>query len=255
MAKTRKDILDAVHGQIRELRGDIGDLTTALAVKNARAEAEARSAVKGFSFEDLVEEGLARIGAVHGDVVERVGTRTGAAGTKAGDMRVTLNPDDTAGNDARFAVECKDRKLSHAKVMEELDRGAANHGAVCALAVFSRQDLAPTTMPFVWWGNRAILVYDKDDPDSAALQLAYCWARWVTRRELSGRTEVFDASRAEAALQRARQALAKQQAARACFTMATNKISEGTRHVDGLVEEVRAALTELWDQLEDPSTD
>lgn len=255
LSKTRNDILEAVHGHFRELRTDIGELTTALAVKSARAEAEARTAVKGFSFEDLVEKGLARIGAVHGDVVERVGTRTGTAGTKAGDLRVSINPDDTAGNDARFAVECKDRKLSHAKVMEELDRGAANHDAVAALAVFSRQELAPTKMPFVWWGDRAILVYDKDDPDDAALQLAYCWARWVTRRELTGRSDPFDAGRAEAALQRARQALAKHQTARACFTAATNKISEGTRHVDGLVEEVRGALRELWDQLEDPDAD
>ncbi len=107
----------------------------------------------------------------------------------------------------------------------------------------------------MWWGNRAVLVYDKDDPDDTALQLAYCWARWVTRRELAGRSEAFDAARAEAALQRARKALAKHQAARACFTSATNKISEGCRHVDGLVEEVRAALKELWDQLENPGSD
>ncbi|HLI15522.1 MAG TPA: hypothetical protein VKV23_05665 [Acidimicrobiales bacterium] len=255
LSKTRREILEAVHEHFRDLRSDIGELTTALAVKNARAVAEERTAVKGFSFEDLVEEGLTRIGAVHGDVVERVGTRTGAAGTKAGDLLVTVNPDDTAGNDARFVVECKDRKLSHSKVIEELERGAANHDAVASLGVFSRQDLAPTTMPFVWWGNRAVLVYDKDDPDDAALQLAYCWARWVTRRELAGRSETFDAARAEAALQRARKALAKHQAARACFTSATNKISEGSRHVDGLVEEVRAALRELWDQLEDPGSD
>src|SRR5579875_1762320 len=255
LSKTRREILEAVHEHFRDLRSDIGELTTALAVKNARAVAEERTAVKGFSFEDLVEEGLTRIGAVHGDVVERVGTRTGAAGTKAGDLLVTVNPDDIAGNDARFVVECKDRKLSHAKVIEELERSAANHDAVASLGVFSRQDLAPTTMPFVWWGNRAVLVYDKDDPDDAALQLAYCWARWVTRRELAGRSETFDAARAEAALQRARKALAKHQAARACFTSATNKISEGSRHVDGLVEEVRAALRELWDQLEDPGSD
>ncbi len=48
---------------------------------------------------------------------------------------------------------------------------------------------------------------------------------------------------------RGRQALAKQQAARSCFTAATKKIDEEAGHVTALVDEVRSALTELWDEL------
>jgi hypothetical protein len=94
-----------------------------------------------------------------------------------------------------------------------------------------------------------VLVYDKDDPDDNALQLAYAWARWICRRELTADGAALDVGRIEAALTRGRQALARQQAARSCFTAATKKIDEGAGHVTALVDEVRSALTELWDEL------
>jgi hypothetical protein len=56
------------------------------------------------------------------------------------------------------------------------------------------------------------------------LQLAYAWARWVCRRNLTGDRAAIDAGRVEAALTRARQALARQQSARSCFTFAIKKI-------------------------------
>ena len=135
------------------------------------------------------------------------------------------------------------------KTMEELAKAIENHGALAAVAVFSRQEFAPVPLPFSWSGNRAVLVYDKDDPDNNALQLAYAWARWICRRELTADGAGLDVGRIEAALTRARQALAKQQAARSCFTAVTKKIDEGAGHVTALVDEVRSALTELWDEL------
>jgi hypothetical protein len=107
----------------------------------------------------------------------------------------------------------------------------------------------PREQRFSWSGNRAVLVYDKDDPDDNALQLAYAWARWICCRELTADGAALDVGRIEAALTRGRQALARQQAARSCFTAATKKIDEGAGHVTALVDEVRSALTELWDEL------
>jgi hypothetical protein len=78
---------------------------------------------------------------------------------------VTLSLEDTRGLDVRFVLECKDRRLGMAKTMEELQKAIENHGATAAIAVFSRQERAPSPLPFSWSGSRAILVVDKDDPD------------------------------------------------------------------------------------------
>jgi hypothetical protein len=64
--------------------------------------------------------GLAAIAAVHGDIAEQVGRKTGLSGTLNGDHLVTINPEDTCGEEARFVVECKDRRLSMTKTLEEL---------------------------------------------------------------------------------------------------------------------------------------
>ena len=71
--------------------------------------------------------------------------------------------------------------------MEELDAALANRDALAAIAVFSAQDEAPTSVPFHHTGNKAIVVFDAEDGDDSALRLGYMWARWVVRRELAGR--------------------------------------------------------------------
>jgi len=135
------------------------------------------------------------------------------------------------------------------KAMDELAKAMDNHAAQAAIAVFSRTEHSPNPLPFSWSGNRAVLVYDKEDPDDNALQLGYAWARWVCRRNLTSDRTTIDAGRVEAALTKARQALARHQSARSCFTAATKKIDEGAGHVTTLVEEIRAALAELSEEL------
>jgi hypothetical protein len=249
LARTKLDILEVVREQSRDLRRDVQELATAVASTKARAEAVNLSAIKGFTYEEVLADGLTRIAAVHADLVEAVGTTTGARGTKNGDQLVTLSTDDTCGNAARFVLECKDRKLSMTKAMAELDKSMDNHSALAAIAVFSRQELAPTPIPFSWSGNRAVLVYDKDEPDDAALQVAYAWARWICRRALTADDNDVDVACVEAALTRAQQALQRHQAARSCFSTATKKINEGAAHVADLVDDVRTALNELRKEL------
>jgi hypothetical protein len=249
LAKAKREIVETVKEQAKDLRKEVQDIALALAAKGARTEVAELTAIKGFSFEQTLECGLVSITKVHGDTAERVGTKTGASGTKSGDELVTINPEDTCGQEARFILECKDRRLSMPKTMEELDKALSNHDAQAGIAVFSRQEYAPTPLPFSWSGNRAILVYNKEAPDEDALQLAYAWARWLCRRDLTAQGDSIDVARIEAALLRARQALARQQSARSCFTTATKKIHEGAEHVSALVEDVQAALADLWDEL------
>jgi hypothetical protein len=135
------------------------------------------------------------------------------------------------------------------KTREELGKAIDNHAARAAIGVFSRAEFAPNQLPFSWSGNQAVLVYDKDEPDQNALRLAYTWARWICRRDLTADGTAIDVGRVEAALTRARQALAREQSARRCFSAATKKINEGTDHLTGLIDEVYAALEELSEAL------
>jgi len=249
LGKAKREILETVKEAARDQGKQLQDLAVAVAASKARAQATELTAVKGFSYEDMLQRGLATIASVHSDMAEPVGRKSGLSGTQKGDHLVTVNTEDTCGEEARFVVECKDRRLSMAKTMEELGKAMDNHAARAAIAVFSRAEHAPTPLPFSWSGNRAVLVYDKDDPDDNALQLAYAWARWVCRRDLTADGTAIDTGRIEAALSRTRQALARQQAARSCFTMATKKIDEGAGHVAALVDEVRTALAELSEEL------
>ena len=249
LAKTKKEILETVKEQARDLRKELQEVALAVAASKARGHVVELTAIKGFSYEDVLGSGLASIASIYGDIAENVGTKTGISGTKQGDHLVTINSEDTCGQDARFVLECKDRRLGMTKTMDELAKAIENHAATAAIAVFSRQALAPSPLPFYWSGNRAVLTYDKDDPDDNALRLAYAWARWVCRRELTADGAALDVARIEAALMRARQALQRYQAARGCFTAATKKIDEGAGHISVLVDEVRGALSELWEEL------
>jgi len=249
LGKAKREILETVKQVARDQDEQLRELAIAVAAGRARAQTTELTAIKGFTYEAMLQHGLASIASVHGDIAEPVGRRTGLTGTQKGDYLVTVNAEDTCGEEARFVLECKDRHLSMTKAMDELAKAMDNHAAQAAIAVFSRTEHSPNPLPFSWSGNRAVLVYDKEDPDDNALQLGYAWARWVCRRNLTSDRTTIDAGRVEAALTKARQALARHQSARSCFTAATKKIDEGAGHVTTLVEEIRAALAELSEEL------
>jgi hypothetical protein len=249
LGKAKREILEKVNEVARDQDRQLRELATAVAVGKARAQATELTAMKGFTYEETLQRGLAAIASVREDTAEAIGRTTGLSGTQNGDLQVTINPEDTGGRKVRFVLECKDRRLSMPKTREELGKAIDNRAARAAIAVFSRADYAPNPLPFSWSGNQAVLVYDKDEPDGNALKLAYAWARWVSCRDLTADRTAMDVGRIEAALTRARQALARQQSARSCFTMATKKINEGTGHLGALVDEVHAALEELAEEL------
>jgi hypothetical protein len=250
LARTKNEILTALKAETTDVRQKVQELTLMMVAKDAALAAGAKTAIKGFAYEELVEDGISRIATIYGDVVERVGTATGAVGTKNGDHKVTLNPEDTCGQPVSFVVESKDTKVSMTKILAELDMSLRNQGAVAAVAAFSSQDLAPTSVPLWWSGNRAIVVYDKDNPTPQALHLAYCWARWIARRILSpDGTAALDVARVEAALTRGRQALARHQTIKSCHSAAGNKITEAGAQVSALVDEINQVIRDVWDEL------
>lgn len=247
MARATKAITETVKDQAREILRQLQDVAVAVAASAARAEVEAKTTRKGFRYEDVIQARLERIAAVHGDLVEPTARTTGSAGTQKGDHCVHISEEDTGGLDVRVVFESKDTGLSLPKSMAEVDKAMKNHDATAGVLVFAQQDLAPTDLPFTWWGNRAIVVVEGDDPEPRSLHLAYAWARWVARRSVSAEGSEIDFSRVEAALGAARRALARHQSIKACHSASRKKIQEAADHVADLVDEVDQALTELWD--------
>lgn len=248
LSRTKRDLVEVVKDEVGVVVREVRDIAVAIAAKSAAADLADKLTAKGTSFEDLIAIGVDQIAAVHGDMAERVGTTAGASGTKTGDHLVTVNLDDTCGLEARFVLESKDRNLSMSKTMAELDGAMRNHGAAAAIAVFARADLAPVSLPFWYSGNRAILVFDKEHPDRRGLHLAYEWARWTVRRFIASDSDseaAIDVAEVEAAITRARQALAKHQAIKSCHSAIRKKADEAGLHVAGLVDEVDQAMHEL----------
>jgi len=92
-------------------------------------------------------------------------------------------------------------------------------------------------------------VFDKTDPDPKALQLAYEWARWVSRRSLNDPGDALNIAGIHAGIDRVRHALKRHQAIKACHSTIRNKAEEARGHVADLVGDVEVAMTELFDVL------
>jgi hypothetical protein len=250
MARLKGDVLDAVRDQVGTVNQGLQELRCQLARDAGRAEVRELTTGKGFTFEDLLEGGVGELAAGHGDCSERVGTSTGAAGTRKGDLLVTLNAADTGGAAVRFVIEAKDTKLTMPKARAALEAAMANHEAGAALLVFAAQELAPATVPFMELGcDRAIVVYDKGEPDPYVLRFAYLWARAASRRNRGAEADDLDWDRIDAALQDAAQALAAHRSIKSCMTSAKRQIDEAAGHVAVLVDKVETALAALAEEL------
>jgi hypothetical protein len=231
----------------------VREVSERIAVSDAVGPVLELTSGKGFKYEDVLDACVARIAAAHGDLAEKVATQTGVAGTHKGDEVVTLNQDDTHGVEARFALEAKTTKLNLRKTLEELEAALENRGANAAVAVFSSQDQAPTTVPFQYIGNKAIAVLDKEGLDDAALRLAYMWSRWVVRRALAGGTgEEFDLDRVAELIEDARRAIERVTTIKRCHTQASKAITQAGAQVTSLVNEVDEALVALANELAEP---
>ncbi len=245
-------VVQAVKDQTSEVNQQLRQLVQTLEVDKARSEGLARSAVKGLAYEDLVVRTVAPIAAMGGDLAEGVGRETGSSGTKAGDVVVTISPEDVNGANVCYTLEAKDRKLGRKAILHELDLAIANRGALAAVAVFARADQAPGYVPFQTHGDKAIAVFDKDELDDRALRLACMWARWVTRRKAATPSATLDVTRIEGHLDKARRAMQASASVKRAHSTARNAIAAATEQFDGLVDEIDTALDALSRELHAP---
>lgn len=250
LGRLRTEVVADLKDHVGEVRRDVAALAERIAVHEAVTPVLEQTSTKGFRFEDVVDARVSALAATHGDVAERVGTETGSAGNQKGDEVVTLNLDDTHGYDVRFVLEAKSRKLTMRATLQELDAAMENREATCAIAVFARQEQAPTSVPFHYAGDKAIVVLDPEGADDSALRLAYMWARWVARRDLTGiDADELDTARIGGLIDDASRAIDRCTTIRKYHTQARRSIERAASEVDCLVDEVREALDAIAAEL------
>lgn len=251
LTRTKREMTEVIQREVGTVLNEVRTLQQSMVANAAVAEVSEKLTAKGVGFEALIAIGLAPFAGVHGDVIEATGRNVGSAGTLKGDLLITLCDDDTGGQSARFVIEAKDQRLSMTKTLAELDAALANHDAGAAIAVFASENQAPIALPFWYSGNRAILIYDKHDPEPRGLQLAYEWARWVCRRARTNVEPQLDLDAVMAAVERARQALRRHQTVKACHSAIKKKADEAGGHVADLVGDINQAVEELLAILRD----
>ena len=245
----KSEIVNGFAAPLAEVSKQVRELSERIAVNSAIAPVIEITTAKGFAFEEVVHDRVCAIAAAHGDVAEMCGNETGAAATRKGDEVVILSLEDTNGIERRFVLEAKTGKLTARATREELDAAIANRAAGAAIAVFDSQAKAPTTIPFSYSGNRAVVVLDKDG-DVAPLRLAYMWARWTVRRDGSLlATAGIDMERVNVLISSAQRAIERHTTIKRGHTQARRSIDQAARQVATLVSEVQSVLSALEAEL------
>jgi hypothetical protein len=173
-----KGTVDAVSSEVDRLLSALNERSSKLEVVRRARE---RIAARGFGFEDELGATLETLFASHEDVLEATGTVKGVAEEKVGDFVLTVNPRDTGGHHRRVVFEAKDRPLSLAKALAELDAAMLNRSADVGVLVFARVAQAQTALKGrslrTYPGNRIVVVWEQETQGDLALEVAATLAR------------------------------------------------------------------------------
>jgi hypothetical protein len=246
IGRLKAELVDTVQREVGEIAEEVRRVTDHLGILDATDDVYEQTTVKGFDYEDLVDECVATLASGYGDLAELTAKESGSRASQVGDEVVTLNRDDTHGAEARFVLEMKNRPLNMRKTMSELDEALGNRDALAAIAVFRSQEQAPTAVAFAHFDDKAVVVLDPDDEDDSALRLGYMWARWTVRKHLTVSEEAeIDLERVRCLLDDATRALERHTAIKRFHTQAKKSIDQAADQVRDLVGEVNEALDTL----------
>jgi hypothetical protein len=216
----------------------------------ARASERSRSAAKGGDFEGIVECLLGELARGSGDLLERIGTETGALiGSKKGDFVLTLNAEATAGAELRMVVECKDRYVSGRAMRDELREAKTNRDAAVALVVFTPSHAPAGIAPFDVRAGDVYCVVDPAGPDPATLEAAVRLTRLLALQTLRNRDVEVDAAAVTEALKGIREQLETLRALKVSLTSIGTSAKEVYAGLDRLRDGILARLTEAEAEL------
>ncbi len=222
----------------------------------ARAAERAKSAAKGFDFEDVLEQLLGEISAGLGDAVERTGTLPGETiKAKKGDFLLTVDPSRTRGADLRVVIESKDRAMSTRQVIEELAAARQNRSAQAAVIVFTPQHAPANVDPLAIVGRDVWCVMDPAAPDRLPLECAVRLARIFALDALRERPVEVDVAAVDHALDGIRTQLSAIQGMKSSLTSITTTTTKVSADLDGLRVGILRSVAQIEEQLKVASGD
>ncbi len=164
------DKLETMKVELTELRAEKDKLAGVAAV-------EAKGTAKGRTYEQAVAVAVDAIAAAQGDDCDAVGDVRGEGGRK-GDVVVGI--DACAGPArGRIVFEAKSSQLSKQRALAELDEALQARCADFAVLVVASDELLPArTRPLREFnGDKMFVVYDAEEDQRLALEVAYGLAR------------------------------------------------------------------------------
>jgi hypothetical protein len=241
--------------QIAELKTEIARLTERRAGDEELAEAEDAGTRKGRSFEEKVSVAIERVALSRGDAARQTGDEAGAAGSKKGDVLVEIGAAE-GPSQGRIVFEVKDSRLTRPKAWEELNGALSARAASFAVLVVAGEGNLPAEREQLheYEGNKLIVAVDPGEPDDAALDIAYRFAR--LRVLLAREADLsVDAGGVRDAAAEARAALDALKAIKSSMTKATNNVDQARAAVEAMVSLVLDRLERIESLVDSAESD
>lgn len=182
------DQLKVVASSNQDVVEKMTSLVERIEAKLALDDAHERSTQKGSPFEQMLHAELDAIHGRLGDEVRCVNKEYGAiTNSQAGDFVVIVNPRETGGRELRIVAEAKTGRLTRPKAQQALKEAIENREAAAAVLVFDDTSDAPLGgRSYGCYPDRKfIAVFDSEDPNPLALEVACLQARQLAIASLS----------------------------------------------------------------------
>ena len=229
--------LEAMKVELTELRSEKQKLAEIAAVAD-------KGTAKGRSYEEAVALAIDAIAVAQGDDCEAVGDVRGEGGRK-GDVVVAI---DACSGPARGRIvfEAKNSQLSRNRALAELDEALETRGADFAIFVVPSEDKLPArTRPLREFnGDKMFVVYDAEDDERLALEVAYALARARVLMN-RGADETIDDVAIRAEVERAVGAMEDVRRIKTSLTNASGGIDDARRILEGMASNVRGHLAAI----------
>ncbi len=239
-------IVGAARSEVERLLSALGERSGAL--RAVRAAEARQSNPKGLAFQDLIVPAIEAAHAPYGDLVEDTSKAKGIDGSEKGDFTVTLNPDSTGGRDRRVVLEAKDVPRLKAKdALAYLAEAMSNRQAEAGIVVFATPTPALDRPIRVYPGNRILALFDKEDPQPLALEIACQLARTLALN--AGQDGQLNAGLLARRLQRLMEIIERSRGIQTSVEQARRALDTIEMSYADMADEAKSVIYELEDAL------
>jgi hypothetical protein len=242
------------HNQFKLLRQLLEDYRKEVAERSGfnrgQVEATEKGALKGRVFQEAVFDAVAEIAKAVGDQAEPTWDERAVNGAKTGDIIVTIRTGSVSTG--RFVFEAKDGAVGLTPICRQLEGSREARQARAAIAVFSKTEHMPRgSSPFHEVGDSDFLVlYDKDQPDTSAIRLAYHAARRFITTTASSQASQMDAAGLKSDISAARALLRSITNLKSQLTQLSGSVGKASQGISGELDALRRSLSDLFDTME-----